>query len=536
MPRELVSAGPRSGGLALEDWLKLYWRPGNYNSGRCAEFQFSGRKPNGDLLYKLVAITDDYRGRKASIYRAPLQRGRLCASICLLEPPHEVDLAAVCVKQDDDTVYYDEQRLGVGAGWDVTLDADYARIQNCAFAAAGPGIGRSEAVDNLDVALSVLRVHQTFLRTQPQLQRLTRIVHEAPKMRDTMQKYIACIASAGAHEFDAAQLETMFNTAVERNMRHSGRGAIGDPPGDVRALFGFLVMMPLVKRHYTPECDPWTLAPTIYDAFLSTINALPMDDYHKCVVQMGKVFGSVARRGAGRALRTLRTERRATRHSASYSDRVGWLQAGEGVRCRRVASGDNGDDGDEAVRVIGESLERWSSVSFSAAALEGGGALTLRFAPTHPAEGRAKLSLGRGGRVWLDTYAAAPVVVSRGGGGGGDGGDGGSLVVSCAGHDTWHLPLRDAARAPLVLAFRHAIMEVTLQAAGGAAAAASRAALRAARAYNSEPSDVCIICLDDLVGGESRAVLRCRHQFHADCIAEWRRRSGACPLCNQSCG
>jgi hypothetical protein len=79
------------------------------------------------------------------------------------------------------------RRLGVGAGWDVTLDADYARIQNCAFAAAGPGIGRSEAVDNLDVALSVLRVHQTFLRTQPQLQRLTRIVHEAPKMRDTMQ-------------------------------------------------------------------------------------------------------------------------------------------------------------------------------------------------------------------------------------------------------------------------------------------------------------------------------------------------------------
>jgi hypothetical protein len=81
-------------------------------TGRCAEFQFSGRKPNGDLLYKLVAITDDYRGRKASIYRAPLQRGRLCASICLLEPPHEVDLAAVCVKQDDDTVYYDEQRWG----------------------------------------------------------------------------------------------------------------------------------------------------------------------------------------------------------------------------------------------------------------------------------------------------------------------------------------------------------------------------------------------------------------------------------------
>jgi hypothetical protein len=56
-----------------------------------------------------------------------------------------------------------------------------------------------------------------------------------------LQKYIACIASAGAHEFDAAQLETMFNTAVERNMRHSGRGAIGGPPGDVRALFGFLV-------------------------------------------------------------------------------------------------------------------------------------------------------------------------------------------------------------------------------------------------------------------------------------------------------
>ena len=42
----------------------------------------------------------------------------------------------------------------------------------------------------------------------------------------------------------------------------------------------------------------------------------------------------------------------------------------------------------------------------------------------------------------------------------------------------------------------------------------------------------CSICLEALVlSGRERRALPCSHVFHADCVEQWLRESGACPVC-----
>jgi hypothetical protein len=65
------------------------------------------------------------------------------------------------------------------------------------------------------------------------------------------------------------------------------------------------------------------------------------------------------------------------------------------------------------------------------------------------------------------------------------------------------------------------------------------AAIVEASVYNS---DICAICLDGYTA-EGSAVLfysvsgkTCGHQFHEDCLNNWRQRSPVCPYCRFSSG
>ena len=44
------------------------------------------------------------------------------------------------------------------------------------------------------------------------------------------------------------------------------------------------------------------------------------------------------------------------------------------------------------------------------------------------------------------------------------------------------------------------------------------------------PTDMCVICLDNLTSDDSIA-LECRHQFHKKCIELWMKKNSICPLC-----
>lgn len=47
-----------------------------------------------------------------------------------------------------------------------------------------------------------------------------------------------------------------------------------------------------------------------------------------------------------------------------------------------------------------------------------------------------------------------------------------------------------------------------------------------------EESEICSICRDDLYQEDRTVgVLRCRHEFHQDCIGGWLRMKNLCPLC-----
>ncbi|PIN09209.1 hypothetical protein CDL12_18215 [Handroanthus impetiginosus] len=50
------------------------------------------------------------------------------------------------------------------------------------------------------------------------------------------------------------------------------------------------------------------------------------------------------------------------------------------------------------------------------------------------------------------------------------------------------------------------------------------------------PSDgTCPICLSDYQPKETlRSIPECNHYFHADCIDEWLKLNGTCPLCRNS--
>lgn len=51
-----------------------------------------------------------------------------------------------------------------------------------------------------------------------------------------------------------------------------------------------------------------------------------------------------------------------------------------------------------------------------------------------------------------------------------------------------------------------------------------------------KPSDgTCPICLSDYQPKETlRSIPDCNHYFHADCIDEWLKLNGTCPLCRKS--
>ena len=41
----------------------------------------------------------------------------------------------------------------------------------------------------------------------------------------------------------------------------------------------------------------------------------------------------------------------------------------------------------------------------------------------------------------------------------------------------------------------------------------------------------CVVCLGDYAEGDQLRYLRCNHHFHVECIDEWLKRQGSCPLC-----
>lgn len=46
----------------------------------------------------------------------------------------------------------------------------------------------------------------------------------------------------------------------------------------------------------------------------------------------------------------------------------------------------------------------------------------------------------------------------------------------------------------------------------------------------------CAICLDPFESGQNRKVLPCLHGFHQDCIDQWLRSNGSCPICKHRIG
>uniref|UniRef100_A0A6C0BR19 RING-type domain-containing protein n=1 Tax=viral metagenome TaxID=1070528 RepID=A0A6C0BR19_9ZZZZ len=41
----------------------------------------------------------------------------------------------------------------------------------------------------------------------------------------------------------------------------------------------------------------------------------------------------------------------------------------------------------------------------------------------------------------------------------------------------------------------------------------------------------CVICYDSFKSGGEVITLRCNHAFHLECIQNWHRESGKCPMC-----
>jgi len=46
----------------------------------------------------------------------------------------------------------------------------------------------------------------------------------------------------------------------------------------------------------------------------------------------------------------------------------------------------------------------------------------------------------------------------------------------------------------------------------------------------------CSICLDNFIEGEKVRILKCKHEFHCDCIELWMQGHGTCPICRNLCG
>jgi hypothetical protein len=51
-----------------------------------------------------------------------------------------------------------------------------------------------------------------------------------------------------------------------------------------------------------------------------------------------------------------------------------------------------------------------------------------------------------------------------------------------------------------------------------------------------EEARQCLICLEDIVQGETRKILPCLHGFHSSCCDKWLRTNGSCPICKHRIG
>lgn len=487
MPRELVTPIETDKGIDVDQWLEKWFDQSNYRSTRTAVFDHVGFKHNGDLIYKLVNIVDDYALAKLESFYCHTERLR--NTVCLLEPPIDHCEKAANVKQDDDVIMYNEQRTGIAFGWDVTLDADYTRIQCCIYDAANI-TNYQQAIDNIDVALSVMKVHKHFYDHEDELQRYTRVVYNTPKMRDTMQKYISCIVSG--KEYDNIQLETMFNTAVSRNMRHSNHG-------NIKSLYAFLILMPLIKRHFTTESDPWSIAPLIYKAYRNMVDNLPKHDFSKCVVTMGRMFGSVAKQNICRSIHSMRTNKH-IENLSKYNDTVPWIEVNNFVRSKATSNG---------LKIIPMNIEKFSTIAISKTAFQDNMNVVVKLSPILGSNGKCKLSFGKENGVWLAPCSQELSCLSL---------DGNRIIVDMPGNEYWEFP--SELKHNIVLSFKGVIVDIFL----------SDVSKPKLKPFNA--NDVCCICLDDVQN--RKIILPCRHQFHTDCIHNWHRINRACPICKSS--
>ncbi|XP_027911621.1 probable E3 ubiquitin-protein ligase ZFP1 [Vigna unguiculata] len=48
---------------------------------------------------------------------------------------------------------------------------------------------------------------------------------------------------------------------------------------------------------------------------------------------------------------------------------------------------------------------------------------------------------------------------------------------------------------------------------------------------NEQETDICVICQDEYKNQEEIGILRCRHEYHVDCIRRWLHEKNVCPIC-----
>ena len=478
MPRELVTPQIETDFVPVNSWVKEFYDPSNYRSNRTAIMVHTGYKHNGDLLYKLANIVDDYAEVKIDSF-TDQDGDKLKNTVCLLETPISYTSNAVCIKQDDDAILYAGQKVRYAHAWDISLDADFTRIQCCLFDASQPNISRQCAIDNIDVALSVMKIHKYFLEHEPELQRFAKIMYNTPRMRDTTQKYTISIIQD--KDFDSVQLETMFNTAITRNERHNG---------NIRSLYGLFIMMPIIKQHFTTECDPWTIAPMIYDKFLNIVNKLP-NDRHKSLVAMGKVFGSVVKQNTGYSLQSLRSKSKIC-NVPQYNDKVEWLDVSDvNIRVKKTRN--------DRMRVSSINLEKFATVNLMLQNTSFN--LALNLVPGSGA--KVKITYGNSNRICIDTYSDSNIIFSK---------KSNTIAIQVAKDDLWEFPIQS--NSTLSITFKNVIMDLYAT---------------TTTVINPYNIDVCCICLDDLVG--RKVVLACNHMFHSECIHKWQSYNRLCPLC-----
>ena len=299
-------------------------------------------------------------------------------------------------------------------------------------------------------------------------------------------------------DFNKTQLETMFNTAIMRNKRHGG---------DLESLYGFLLLMPLMKQHFSPDCDSWTLAPTVYQSYLEIVSKLPKNDPNKCIVAMGKVFGSVAKEHVGRSLYQLRAGNSEVHNQPlhSYHIQPSWIGDIDGKYVKSKLIDDN------TIRLIGKNIEKFNSVTLPmdiTFTKDNGGIMIKSTSITDDAF--VKLTCGKTSCVYIPCDGSASYIQVNEG----------CLIVKLQDDQIWDITV---GKSVPTLSFKNAIVEITQL---------NNLHAPMQKVYRD---DICCICLDDMKNHQKK-VLGCGHMFHCNCIQNWRtfkRSSFYCPMCKQ---